>query len=602
MKTEMSPLRRAKAMMGSIPIFAQQLCEGAKCNVAFNYGATTAYTDGVTVTMPALPIPSSDEEVHIAEQLADLVMCYIPHEVGHIRYSCFEVIKDADSPLLMSLLNAIEDPRMELDMISKFPGARGQLDRGLERLAAMGHFDDLTASDSPAQLVSIYTLYYLRGHLRLSDEFIGRAERSRDAVVEVFGERFVERLEILLDSDGTCMLGTKDALKLSKEIVKAIQEEKDRAKAEQPSPSQPQDDTAGEGAEEESSSGDDAADSNQSGSGDSDSVDDSTSDQAGETDGNEGASNGNGDGTGPSSDGTSDTETPFDQALNSSEVACKDLGDLMAGALEAAKHEASENFQSDDLICTSVGDGKDPAPSPIIPGFNPDAAITASRRLKTRLRSLMQTMTLSRANESVRGSRINSRKAFRSSNYNRRMFIHQDDNKGVETAVFLLCDRSGSMDHIMVPTRDSVYAIADAMSSVTGVKIGAGLFPSNSILFPIGHKVSNYVDRMNFYPGGSTPLGEGMTMALSQLFKRREPRKIMVVVTDGEPDSLPYAKAMVATAEERGVEVFAVGIVSTAVNDVFDKCCVIQSVEELPEAVLGMLTGALTNQKLKLAA
>ena len=156
---------------------------------------------------------------------------------------------------------------MELDLIATFPGTRGHLDRGLERLASMGHFDVLTSDVEPDQLLALYTLYYLRGHLRQSEEFVERAEQSRGAIVGVFGEAFVERLEILLDSDGMDMLSTADAYCLAQAIVKAVQEaQKDAEAEEEDVPGQ--DDGAGQSADQGAEPGDDADGSeDQSGAG-----------------------------------------------------------------------------------------------------------------------------------------------------------------------------------------------------------------------------------------------------------------------------------------------------------------------------------------------
>ncbi|MCD9046915.1 vWA domain-containing protein [Luteimonas sp. MHLX1A] len=590
MKTEMSPLRRAKAMMGSIPIFAQQLCEGSACQVKFSFGARTAYTDGVTITLPPLPLPQFDEDIEVVEALADLVHCYIPHEVGHIRYSSFKEIREAATPILKSLLNAIEDPRMELDLIATFPGTRGQLDRGLERLASMGHFDVLTSDVEPDQLLALYTLYYLRGHLRQSEEFVERAEQSRGAIVGVFGEAFVERLEILLDSDGMDMLSTADAYCLAQAIVKAVQEaQKDAEAEEEDEPGQ--DDGAGQSADQGAEPGDDADGSeDQSGAG-------GAGDQDGSSSGGDSDQAGNGSGRGT---GLSRSEA-FDKVLRADSVSCQDLGDLMSEELRKAQDTALDQGM-DKVIAETVDGTTNFEMAPKNAGFNPDEATKASRQLKARLRALMQTLTMSRTTEAVRGSRIHSRRAYRSDQYNRRMFIHQDDDKGVETAVYLLCDRSGSMAHQIGPARNAVYAIGDAMASLPGVKVGAGLFPSNRVLFPIGQKPSVHIDRMPFYACGSTPMAEGISWAMRQLWKRREPRKILMVLTDGKPDNEPHTDAMIAAAEAVGIEVHAVGIGSFADLGLFKSSCLVESIDELPAAVLGMLEVSLTRKQFKRAA
>lgn len=65
---------------------------------------------------------------------------------------------------------------------------------------------------------------------------------------------------------------------------------------------------------------------------------------------------------------------------------------------------------------------------------------------------------------------------------------------------------------------------------------------------------------------GGTPMAEGMQYAIDRLNERKEARKILMVLTDGEPtqcsfneDSYDHAKEVIRRAEDQGIEVFLIG-------------------------------------------
>ena len=129
------------------------------------------------------------------------------------------------------------------------------------------------------------------------------------------------------------------------------------------------------------------------------------------------------------------------------------------------------------------------------------------------------------------------------------------------------------------------------------------VFPSNRILIPIGAAPASRLDHLAVQATGGTPMGEAMYWAARQLSRRREPRKILMVMTDGTPSD-PWEVEMAKAALERmGVEVFGVGIGADEVSKLFPKHCVIRSINELPSVMLDMLHKALvTGPQQRLAA
>lgn len=80
------------------------------------------------------------------------------------------------------------------------------------------------------------------------------------------------------------------------------------------------------------------------------------------------------------------------------------------------------------------------------------------------------------------------------------------------------------------------------------------------------------------------------------LLQRREPRKIMLILTDGCPDSGPDTKSATKRAMKDGIEIAAIGIMDGNVRNFWDNHKIIESVQELPAAMFGIMEGLLVKK------
>jgi cobalamin biosynthesis protein CobT len=102
---------------------------------------------------------------------------------------------------------------------------------------------------------------------------------------------------------------------------------------------------------------------------------------------------------------------------------------------------------------------------------------------------------------------------------------------------------------------------------------------------------------------GSTPEGCGMEFAARRLLRRKEARKIMIVMTDGEPgghvfnpqsmnDHWAYKRQsaeMVKAIEAAGVDLVGIGIQHAGPTGYYTNSMVIQSLDEMPKQLLQLL-------------
>lgn len=210
-----------------------------------------------------------------------------------------------------------------------------------------------------------------------------------------------------------------------------------------------------------------------------------------------------------------------------------------------------------------------------------------------------------------------------------RVFRRKQDNKTKDVAVTLMIDCSGSMsgNRIAVASQ-TAYALASVLdrlnikSEVIGFTTGR-LGGSNNETFqtPSGKKVSysrtenlympvlkqfeesfsmDVKERFAWLPNASffaTNIdGESVGIGARRLILRREARKILIVLSDGQPNGSGSASVLnkhlretVKEIELSGVDVVGIGIDSEAVRQFYPKSIVIRNVEELPTKVIGQL-------------
>ncbi len=78
----------------------------------------------------------------------------------------------------------------------------------------------------------------------------------------------------------------------------------------------------------------------------------------------------------------------------------------------------------------------------------------------------------------------------------------------------------------------------------------------------------------------------------------KENRKIILVVTDGEPDSMMSATQALDQGRRAGFEIYGLGIVSQSVSDLMpSKSKVVSSMSELPGAMFSLLEAAVLQSK-----
>jgi len=594
---------RATPLHRALPIVAAAL--GRKFGVQVAIQGNRAATDGNTIVLPVLP----DEGV-----VRDVAWGYLAHEAAHVRYTDFEAYqKSATSPLRGALMNSVEDVRIESALAHEYPGTRETIGKTVAQVLKEGGFDPDTSS--PAGVLTSHVLLKLRSEVLNQDALAPLAQQADEALRKTFPRGVVTRLHGLL-AEVRALGTTADALRLTDSIIRMLKEEQEKAKQQKPDPETQRDsevqkapaDAEATGAPSDAEAGAQHPQDGQAPAGGS------TDPQGSAAAGSEPAQ-GQGDGAGGSSrngvaqsgnagagDGYGGDPDVIAKALEASagEVP-KDVFARAAELLEAKAQEGIRRHGWTQLPSAEAAASRDALKQKVL-----SEARANSNRLRAQLTGLVQSAREEARWSKRAGRRLDRSRLHRLAIGDTRVFVAVNEHQAPNTAVHLLVDVSDSMGETVAPTNltrcrlalDSAVALSVALESIRGVNPAVTAFPGINAYVQVlqrhGERVARVAGRFGQHPRGGTPMYEALWYAAAQLMLQKEPRKLLIVLTDGDPSRPANVKRLVGELESRGgIEIFGVGIATMVVKSLFRSYRVINDVRELRTALFEIARAAL---------
>lgn len=460
---------------------------------------------------------------------ATLAYGYLGHEIGHVRYTDFGIDPSGWSQLKRDIHNAFEDVFVERELAKPYPGIAWDIDQLLEQLVDEKTFTEVAPDEHPASVLQKYLLYRMRLEHLGQEAFRALAQQAEEAFRARVAPGFAAKVGALI-ARAASATSTADTAALAEELMQLLKDE-----AEQKNPA--------------------------------------------------------------GANGPAET-TPQGQAM--SEVAQQILsvqdGTLQQdlGALVAAKlSEAASGSDSRRV----AGVGRAEPPPAVVPCGRELLSRTrqATNALRVRLAGLVEASIEEEEDRGPYGLRLDNCHVYRVRLQERNVFLQERETRDVNTAVVVLFDRSSSMRDDIALARETALAVTSALEETPGVAACCAAFPShvaNGVvpLTAFGESSRATAGRYQaLVASGGTPMAEAIWWAAVELYARPEPRKILFVVTDGEPANRPACENGIRLLREAGVELLGLGIKAEAVNTLFPNAKVIHSLKDLPAAVFGML-------------
>lgn len=473
------------------------------------------------------------------EHLLCLMRGYTDHESAHIRFTDFALLKKEKlDPFSFHVFNIIEDWRVENELAKLFIGSQKNL-HYLIRYFFLEN-SERAGEKSPALLLLTYMLLMVRSwDIPEISKSKGVLQTLRLELEPIF-QGLLDKIDVLLQEIKQKCQGTQGSIYYAKELVKLIKThcldlEKQIQEGDQNETQYPEN------------------------------TNEKTILQT--------------------------ALTELSQLLQANQKDLPlDLGQIMAETLTQNKSDKEYN-------ATIIGEIDDCDVTTIL-AFEKKKALEMSIALRARLQGFLQSF-VRQENAMARHGKLQPRSLYRTSIYNPKIFCRESTKKGINTAVHILLDASGSMEGVPLSmARQACYALGKVLQEIQGINPAITVFPANlhnnNSVYPLLEHGQKLTDITVQTGQGTTPLAPALWWAIRQMLFLKENRKIIFIITDGKPDCYRTTHDVINKAESLGFELYGIGIKDTSIQDILPKTStVIMSITELVPSIFAMLQKAL---------
>ena len=539
-------------------------------SVQVSVGGDTAYSTGGSINIPIGDF--SDP------RFMKMVQGYIDHEIGHESETEHGYMAKAISiggNLMGSILNALEDARMENSRGNIYPGAR----INLEVLFSIAIEDEIipNPNDMKQNIMEVIFSYILHASRELVCGYTAtHASLALSIIRQSAGDVFADGLVELL-KESPSMKTTYCAFQLAEKIYNYLdQSVNNPPPKQQPQPGQSQDsDDADSGSSSDSNDDDDSQ-------GQSDSNDDDGSQgQSGsnDDDGSQGQSESNDD-DGSSSEGSADSSSPDGNDESSSspnsglqgvKADLDTLHDYHEEVQDCITDKARnyDDVDTAELQCLRI----DKASNATTVSFDLAGWRSLSSKFARTLQKVIIDKTETLKMASSTGRRIMRSKLASSQLGNDDVFEYREETEALDSSVMLLVDASGSMGFDnMREANKTALGFAKGFQRM-GIDIEVNYYgvynqiASRNEIYTakeFGKKLD--VSKFSVASSGTTPTEEALFYALVRMSNQTQQNKIIFLITDGQPDCGNSVQMVHEKLVNAGVKVIPIGLGTKSVQ------------------------------------
>ncbi len=579
-------------------------------SVKVTVGGDTAYSTGGSINIPIGDF--SDP------RFMQMVQGYIDHEIGHESETEHGYMAKAISiggNLMGSILNALEDARMENSRGNIYPGAR----INLELLFKIAIEDEIipNPNDMKQNIMEVIFSYILHASRELVCGYTStHAPLALSIIRQSAGDVFADGLVELL-KETPSMESTYCAFSLSEKIYNYLNQSVNNPPPKQPQAGQsqdsddadngtPSDSNDDDGSQEQSDSNDDDGSQEQSGSNDDDGSqgqsgsndEDSSQEQSdsNDDDGSQEQSDSNDNGCSSevgadssSHEGNDESMSSPDSGLQGAKADLDTLHDYHEEVQGTITDKARDYDDVDvaELQCLRI----DKTDEPTMYSFDLTGWRSLSGKFARTLQKVIidKTETLKMATST--GRRIMRSKLASSQLGNDDVFEYKEETEALDSSVMLLVDSSGSMGYEnMLEANKTALGFAKAFQRM-GIDIEVNYYGvykhsqgKNEIYTAkeFGKKLD--VTKFSVASSGSTPTEEALFYALVRMSNQSQQNKIVFLITDGQPDCSSSVQMVHEKLVNAGIKVIPIGLGTRSVQG-FNESVYAKNSEEVNNAL-----------------
>ena len=551
----------------------------SKFGVVVTVGGSTAYSAGGRINIPFGDF--SDPKF--------MRMChgFIDHETGHeaeTKHELMAQMRARYQDFGGSILNALEDARMELKQAQRFPGAKINLENLWKDMI------ELQQIINPFEMAEIGRVVFSYVNNTARKLVCGYANNysaeGYEILAQNLGKPFADQLTNLI-AQAVQAKSTDDVFNISCAICELLKQEQTKPQSNDTSDSdtddESEDDSEGTGDAESESDTDDESEDDSEGTGDAESesgTDDESQDDSEGTDDAEGES-GTDDESEDDSEGTDDAEGESgadDESEGDSEgtVDAKSSRNLSGDVTDIEYQDYHQQvaellsemaIDDQDEVAEFSGYDIDVTSEP----FKKSAPVEGWKALSSKFARTLQRVIIDNS-ESLKmgansGRKLMDRSIAQIPAGKKNVFEFKEENEAPVSSVELLVDASGSMDgRKMIEANKTALAFAKAFQRM-GIDIEVNYFGvydyernKNTI-----YQAKRFGERLkpeNFSVGasGSTPTHDALFFGLTRIVNQQSDNKIIIVVTDGQPDESSFLVDTVEMTKNTGVKIVPIGL------------------------------------------
>lgn len=543
-------------------------------SVKVSVGGDTAYSTGGSINIPIGDF--SDP------RFMQMVQGYIDHEIGHeseTEHGYMARARSIGGNLMGSILNALEDARMENSRGNIYPGAR----INLEVLFKIAIEDEIipNPNDMKQNIMEVIFSYILHASRELVCGYTStHAPLALSIIRQSAGDEFADGLVELL-KETPSMKSTYCAFNLSEKIYNYLNQSVNNPPPKQPQAGQSQDSDDADNSTPSDSNDDDGS------QGQSDSNDDDGSQGQSDSNDNGGSSEGSADSS--SQEGSDKSMSPPNSGLQGAKADLDTLHDYHEDVQGTITDKARDcdDVDTAELQCLRI----DKTDEPTMHSFDLSGWRSLSSKFARTLQKVIidNTETLKMATST--GRRIMRSKLASSQLGNDDVFEYKEETEALDSSVMLLVDSSGSMGYEnMLEANKTALGFAKAFQRM-GIDIEVNYYGvykhtqgKNEIYTAkeFGKKLD--VTKFSVASSGSTPTEEALFYALIRMSNQSQQNKIVFLITDGQPDCSGSVQMVHEKLVNVGIKVIPIGLGTRSVQG-FNESVYAKNSEEVNNAL-----------------